>query len=115
MDPGVQYWNVSYVNSSGTMNGSWAWRFLDGYSFMGFEQNAFNDYGIRLRGTMAWDINSFVAEWNYVNTDGAKGTILYQGVPGKEGNADVINGTRIQIDKDGNIISNVTFKATRLS
>ena len=41
--------------------------------------------------------------------------MLFQGIPGREGNTDVINGTRTQLDKDGTVISKVTFKATRFS
>lgn len=64
---------------------------------------------------VATDVNYFVAEWNCGATDGTKGMMIFQGVPGKEGNTDVVNGTRIQIDQDGTVIRTVTFKATRFS
>jgi hypothetical protein len=115
LDAGVQFWNVSYTDSGSQVSVSWAWRFNDGYSFMGYEQNPFNSNAVRLRGVMASDYSSFVAEWNYANNDGTKGMVLFQGVPGKEGNTDVINGTRTQIDKDGVVVSKVPFKATRFS
>jgi hypothetical protein len=113
-DVGAQMWNWTYADTAGTQNGSWSWRFNDGYSFMGYEQNSFNADKVRLRGVLAVDITYFLAEWLYTNSDTTKGQIVFMGIPSREGSTDVINGTRIQLRSDGTILSNVTFKATRV-
>ena len=115
MDAGVQYWSVVYTDAGGQGNASWAWRFHDGYSFIGYEENSYNDSPVRIRGVMGSDVNHFIAEWEYYNSDGTKGIILYQGIPAREGNVDVINGTWVQIDKDGQVIKKYPFKASRVS
>jgi hypothetical protein len=70
-----------------------------------------------LRGVLAPELSPamFVADWIYTSTDGSvQGMIIFQGVPGKEGSTDVINGTRTDLSKDGTVKTKVTFKATRV-
>lgn len=118
-DVGVQNWNLTYTGAAGPA--SWAWRPSDGYSFIGFESN-YEDAShagqkARFRGVLASDLSPamFVADYIYSSTDGtAQGMIVYQGVPGKEGSTDVINGTRTDLNKDGTVKSKNTFKATRV-
>lgn len=114
-DIGTQWWNWSYTDSSGVAQiGAWSWRFNDGYTFVGFEQNSFSADRVRLRGVLASDVNFFLAESNYVNTtDGSMGGWIWMGIPGKEGTTDVINGRRVDLKSDGTVLSNVPFKATR--
>jgi len=120
-DAGVQNWNVTYAGAGGET--TWVWRMFDGYHFIGYEQN-YDDSGhpgqaqrIRLRGVVASDLTPqmFVADWIYTSTDGAnQGMVVFQGLPGKEGSTDVINGTRTDLSKDGAQKSQVTFRATRV-
>jgi hypothetical protein len=118
-DVGAQNWSVTYAGASGST--TWAWRMFDGYHFIGYEQN-YEDGGhvgqrARIRGVVASDLTPamFVADWIYASSDGSvQGMILFQGVPGKEGSTDVINGTRTDLNKDGAQKSQVTFKATRV-
>jgi len=70
-----------------------------------------------MRGVLAPELTPamFVADWICKTSDGsAQGMIVFQGVPGKEGSTDVINGTRTDLNKDGTVKSKVTFKATRV-
>ena len=118
-DAGVQNWNVTYAGVVGTV--TWTWRFIDGYTFAGYEQDQEGPnqatQKARLRGVLASDVTPqmFAAEWIYTSSDGSiQGLILFQGLPGKEGGTDVINGTRTDLNKDGTQKSQVTFKATRI-
>jgi len=118
-DAGVQNWTVTYTGQSGPA--TWAWRMFDGFHFIGLEQNqeGLNQsiQQARLRGVLAPELSPamFVADWIYTSTDGSvQGMIIFQGVPGKEGSTDVINGTRTDLSKDGTVKTKVTFKATRV-
>jgi hypothetical protein len=112
----VQFWSVSITGVSGTE--TWAYRFVDGFTFIGKGTNPNNDTrGFKLRGVRASDLTPpyFLAEWNYVDSsDGSQGIFLYQGTMSKENNKDVINGTRVQAKLDGTIIGKTSFKATRM-
>jgi hypothetical protein len=108
----IQRWSWSYTESGSAQTGTWSWRFVDGYTFIGYEQNSFNGDKVRLRGSVASDYNDFIAEWNYHNsTDGTYGAIIFLGTPTPAGN--VINGRRMQVKSDGTIVSSVPFTATR--
>jgi hypothetical protein len=112
----VQHWSINNVGLSGTE--TWAWRFSDGYTFLGYGTNPDNtSSGYRIRGVLAKDLTTpyFLAEWNYTDSsDGSEGVMIYQGTPGKEGGQDVINGTRVKLRSDGINVYQTTFKATRL-
>jgi hypothetical protein len=114
MESGSQVWSWSYNTVAGTQTGTWSWRSHDGYTFVGWEQNAFNSDAVRLRGVQAIDKSQFLAEWTYNNGTGDAGQVVFMGVPGKEGTTDVINGRRIQLRSDGSIASSAVFKATRV-
>jgi hypothetical protein len=42
-----------------------------------------------------------------------QGTVVYQGIPAKEGTADIVTGNRVTLNRDGIVVGTVTFKATR--
>ncbi|HYK90589.1 MAG TPA: hypothetical protein VE398_17580 [Acidobacteriota bacterium] len=118
-DAGVQNWSLSFSGSSGPA--SWFWQMFDGFHFIGYEQNYedTNHAGqrVRMRGVLASDLSPsmFVLDWIYSSTDGSvQGMVVFQGVAGKEGSTDVINGTRLDLNKDGTVKGKVTFKATRV-
>jgi hypothetical protein len=112
-DAGVQYWSVTTSGLSGTE--TWGWRFVDGYTFVGFGANADNSR-YRLRGVLAWDLSPqfFLGEWNWINTSThLEGVMIYQGTQNASGT--VITGKRIELDSAGNILSTHDFTANRLS
>jgi hypothetical protein len=112
-DAGVQYWNVLISGVSGSE--VWGFRFIDGYTFIGYGSNPDNAR-IRLRGVYAWDLNPqyFLAEWNWINsTLGTQGSMIYQGTVSSSGNT--ITGIRIELKSDGTILSSHPFTASRAS
>jgi hypothetical protein len=116
----VQSWSAAITGKSGVE--TWAWRFIDGYTFTGTGTNPDNtSSGFVIRGVSATDLSPqyFLLEWNYeyLTSDNIKtqGVMLYQGTIGTEGGVGIINGTRQQIRLDGTIINTATFKATRIS
>jgi hypothetical protein len=111
----TQRWTWSYTEAGSVQTGTWSWQFVDGYTFIGYEQNSFSTDKVRLRGSMAPDYRHFIAEWNYSNApDGTYGANVFLGVPSVEGSTIVINGNRMQVRSDGTIVSTVPFKATRV-
>jgi hypothetical protein len=116
-DAGVQYWSVTLTGLIGTE--TWAWRFIDGFTFVGFGTNPDNlvtPFGVR--GVLASDLTPqyFLAEWNYQSSgDGTQGVMVYQGVPSTSGSTSVITGTRWQMRSDGTIVATTPFTATRIS
>jgi hypothetical protein len=114
---GVQSWNVAITGVSGIE--TWAFRFIDGYSFFGTGTNPDDTVGyFAVRGVSAIDLTPkyFLLEWNYRNaTDNSQGVTVYQGTISREAGVDVINGTRHKIKLDGTILETATFKATRIS
>jgi hypothetical protein len=112
-DAGVQYWSVTVTGVAGTE--MWGWRFIDGYTFIGYASNADNDR-IRLRGVLAWDLTPqyLLAEWNWWNsTTGAEGAMIYQGTP--NASLTTITGTRTDLSPSGTINSTHAFTATRIA
>jgi hypothetical protein len=112
-DAGVQYWSVTTSGLSGTE--TWGWRFIDGYTFVGFGTNADNPR-YRLRGVLAWDLSPqyFLGEYNWQNlTTKAEGVMIYEGT--QNASQTVITGKRIELDSAGNILSTHDFTANRLS
>jgi hypothetical protein len=114
---GVQSWSVAVTGMSGVE--TWAWRFIEGYSFFGAGTNPDNiDKYFAIRGVSATDLTPqyFLLEWNYTEKlDNSQGVMLFQGTFSREAGVDVINGTRRKIKLDGTILSTETFKATRIS
>jgi hypothetical protein len=117
VNPGAQSWSVAVTGETGVE--TWAWRFIEGYSFFGAGTNPYNSgkyFGIR--GLYATDLTPkyFLLEWNYVDSsDTSQGVMIWQGTIGSEAGVDVINGTRKQMKLDGTIVGTATFKATRTS
>jgi hypothetical protein len=117
VDAAVQSWSVKVTGVSGVE--TWAWRFIEGYSFFGAGTNPNNaDKYFAIRGVCATDLSPqyFLLEWNYVNSgDYSQGMMIFQGTISRENGVDVINGTRQDIKLDGTIVGTATFKATRIS
>jgi len=118
-DVGAQYWTMYFTTSSGNQNCTWTWKTVEGYTFIGKENNPDNvDNYVKLRGVMATDLSPqyFLAEWNWRNSsDSSEGVTIFQGVPSKEGSTDVVNGKRWMYKSDGTILNGpYTFKATRV-
>lgn len=113
-DQSTQLWTWTYTNASGTTyNGTWSWRFLNGFSFFGQEQNPWNDYGVDMRGLLT--STYFILEWWWSDSsNGTNGTFLFQGKPVKEADKDVINGKLSSVKQDGTLEYSYTFKATRV-
>jgi hypothetical protein len=112
-DAGVQYWSVTITGLSGTE--MWGWRFIDGYTYLGYASNPDNTR-IRLRGVLALDLSPqyFLAEWNWINnTTGVQGSMIYQGTINPAGTT--ISGTRIELKSDGTVLSTHPFTANRIS
>jgi hypothetical protein len=117
VDPDVQSWSVTITGKSGVE--TWAWRFTDGYTFIGSGSNPDNTTSAyRIRGVSVPDNSPtyFLLEWWWTSsTDNSQGAFLYQGTITSEGGVDVINGTRQEIKQDGTVLSSRVFKATRIS
>jgi len=116
-EAGAQQWTCTYTDTSVsppvTYNITWNWRFYDGWTFTGFEQNSFNADKVGLRGVFASDIGDFLAEWNYKNTsDDTRGQVVFLGKI--QTGSNTVTGHRIQMKQDGTIVTNVTFTATRV-
>jgi hypothetical protein len=112
----VQSWSVAITGESGTEK--WAWRFNDGFTFIGSGTNSNNsDSAFKVRGVCATDLSPkyFLLEWNYEIDATSRGVMLYQGTMSTEGQVEVINGTWQQIDVSGTIVKSAAFKATRTS
>ncbi len=93
----------------------WTWRFNDGTSFLGNEQNLWTpDLALLVRGAIDTSAGSFVAGRWVTGSDASQGTVIFHGIPGIEGDTEVINGTRTTLNKDGVVTGTVLFKATRL-
>jgi hypothetical protein len=114
--PRTQMWTFTYNEPNGTVyTGTWSWQFTDGTTFIGNELHPWeNNTAFRLRGALDASKNYFVAEWFYNNLDGSQGTVLFQGIPLKQGPNDIITGSRTQLDKSGVVLKTLTFQATRL-
>ncbi len=112
---GVQYWTWNYQDSSGVLqSGRWTWRFNDGFSFMGYEVNLANpNLAVRTRGMLDAGAGFFTLERWLLNSDGSQQSVVFLGTTSKEGDSDVINGTRVTLNKSGIIADLTTFKAMR--
>jgi len=101
---------VSPSSGSATLGGTWQFTFVDSGTFYGIENNTIGSISlVFLRGFRADD--RFVAERLYNESDGTRGTVLYQGVLSDGGST--VNGQRVQIRQDGTIVSSQSFRATR--
>jgi len=111
-DEEVMKWSGNYISGSGTRQTiTWAWKFVDGYSFIGEEQNSFNTSTIRIRGIVEWDLDTFHVEWNYNSSDGTKGMVLFQGTVSADQRT--LTGKRTVVRMDGTVTQNYDFTATR--
>jgi hypothetical protein len=112
-EAGGEQWTCTYTDSGTSYTVTWNWRFEDGYTFTGYEQNSFNTDKVRLRGVFASDWSDFLAEWNYEDSsDDSRGQIVFLGKIQSGGNS--VTGHRIQMKQDGTVVSNVSFTATRV-
>jgi hypothetical protein len=112
-EAGGQQWTCSYTESGTSYTVTWNWRFYDGWTFTGYEQNSFNTDKVRFRGIFASDIGDFLAEWNYKSIyDDSRGEVVFLGKI-QTGN-NTVTGQRIQLKQDGTIVTTTTFTATRV-
>jgi hypothetical protein len=108
LQPGreVDLWNFSYNDGSTMHSGQWSWRYIDGYSFYGWEWWG-NDW-VYMRGQV--DGSFVILEWElYDSNNHGTGTVLYQGT--LSGNT--INGTRTVVRSDGSVDTKYQFSASR--
>ena len=112
-DAGTQMWSYTFTDSHGaTWNGTWSWRFLDGYGFFGFEADWWMTGPAPIRGVLAE--NDFLLVWGYGVSE-VEGTLVFRGQPPvREGDKDVIFGKRTKPKVDGTADESCTFNATRV-
>jgi hypothetical protein len=114
-EAGAQQWTCSYTDTSGSQpvpyTVTWNWRFYDGYTFTGLEQN-WNVNSIPLRGYFDTYYGDFRAEWNYYSSDTDRGEVVFLGRV-QAGN-NTVTGQRVILREDGTVVSTATFTATRV-
>jgi hypothetical protein len=108
-DAEMQRWSVTYTDTA-KKDCTWQWKFVDGYTFVGWEQNPMNTDKVRLRGV--WALTRFVAEWHYDVGGGVYGIISFIGTLSADGNT--ITGKRMDLDSEGTLYSAIPFTATRV-
>lgn len=107
----AQQWTCSYTDSSGPETVTWNWRFYDGFTFTGFEQN-WNTNGVPLRGYYDAIDGDFRAEWYYYNSTTDRGDVIFLGRI--QADNKTITGQRISLKEDGTVNTNYAFTATRV-
>jgi hypothetical protein len=109
----AQQWRWTLTDATGTsVGGEWSFRFLDEYSFVGHTKQDLSDAPVRFRGSLSDE--RFVGEWLYTNTDGSRGTFVFQGTSSYEGSNRVINGKGMEVRSDGTLGRVFTLKASQL-